>query len=105
MIQRMHRGKHARKAFERRLDQARAEANHREELAAAHDLDPSQLPSKPEIAEAAKEIGLDVADSADAEFLWLAGEYLLAPLPPGWQERFLPKYRCVMYVSNEGPTE
>ena len=105
MIQRMHRGKHARKAFERRLDQARAEANHRKELAAAHDLDPSQLPSKPEIAEAAKEIGLDVAEQADAEFLWLAEEYLLAPLPPGWSEMFLPRYRCVMYVSNEGQTE
>jgi hypothetical protein len=43
--------------------------------------------------------GLDSsARRSDQELLWLADDFLLAPLPLGWTETFLPDMAAVFYV-------
>lgn len=101
-IQSFVRGKKARLRFLGEVEQAQKAAYVRKQLAEQHGVELEQLPTKLEIGDACRELGIDPHHAADKELVWLAEEYLLAPLPKGWTEMYLAKYKAVVYITAQG---
>ena len=103
-IQKCVRGRKARMLFMAEVEMVRQQNNFRKQLAGLHGIDHEQLPTKMEVSDASRELGIDVNHAGDKELRWLAEEYLLAPLPPGWTEMYLAKYKAVVYITDRGKT-
>ena len=94
-IQSQYRRKRDRRRFVALREKREMVMDMREAAALEAGIELSHLPQKAEIAAAATDIGLDTAE--DEELLWLADEFLCAPLPEGWSETFMPDYQAVFY--------
>ena len=101
-IQRIIRGRKARIRYAAIVEQARHEADFKEQLAERYSINLEQLPTKMEVRGACHELGIDPAHPGDRELVWLAEEYLLAPLPKGWTEMYLAQYKAVAYITEQG---
>jgi hypothetical protein len=101
-IQSFVRGKNARVKVRVDVEQRQQDTMLRNQLAERHNIGVEQLPTKMEISEACRELGIDPLHAGDKEFVWLAEEYLLAPLPKGWTEMYLAQYKAVAYISEQG---
>ena len=101
-IQRIMRGRKARLQYIAIVEQARHEALFKEQLAERYSINLEQLPTKMEVRGACHDLGINPAHPGDRELVWLAEEYLLAPLPKGWTEMYLAQYKAVAYITEQG---
>lgn len=103
-IQKSVRGRQRRLLFLSDVEAVKQHNLLRKHLAELHGIDYHQLPTKAEVANSCRELGVIIHHTGDKDLLWLAEEYLLAPLPPGWTEMYLAKYKAVVYITENGKT-